>query len=374
MIHILIGTKGQFIKTIPVLQELEKRNIDYNFIHTSQHYDITFKILKIFNAKSPDYFLSSKKNDLENIIQAIPWFMSCLIKGVNDKKNMWKNKKGIVVVHGDTESTLLGVILAKLSGMKVAHIEAGLRSHDIFNPFPEEIIRIITSRFSDYLFAPSDLAIDNIRKYKNQKIYNTHGNTVFDSLSYIKKITKKNPSKKPYKFLYAVASLHRKETLYNRKLVEKAISYIEIASKKNHIVFILHKNTLFTLKKYDLLFHLEKNKNVILKKSFLDYLSFMELIIDSEFVITDGGGLQEETYYLNKPCLILRKKTERKYGLGETACLSRFDGDEINYFLNNYREFHRKKNKEEIYNPSKIIVQKLIEEEVLIQNQKNKAY
>lgn len=96
----------------------------------------------------------------------------------------------------------------------------------------------------------------------------------------------------------------------------------------------------------------------------------MELVINSEFVITDGGGLQEETYILDKPCLILRKKTERKYGLEETACLSKFSDKKISYFLNNYSQFHREKDKEKVYNPSKIIVQKLIEEEILGREQK----
>lgn len=358
MLHILMGTKGQFVKMAPVLKELDRRSLSYNFIHTSQHKGITAEMGRVFNLREPDSYIVEKEKDLENLPQMALWFLKCLFKGLIYRRKIWPGRKGIVLLHGDTESTLLGLILAKLSRQKIAHIETGLRSYNILEPFPEEIIRRVTSRYADFLFAPSGWAYHNLKKERRGgQLYCSEGNTVFDSLRYIFSLKESGNIQKP-KEPYAIASIHRKETLYTKHRLRKATDCIKLASEKLRVILVLHKKTQYALRKHGLLEDLQTNEKITLWYSFLDYLSFMRLVRNSTFVITDGGGLQEETYFLNKPCLLLRMRTERRYGLGTTACLSEFNPDRIEYFLDNYSNFKRKGELEST-NPSTVIVNEL---------------
>jgi len=334
-----MGTKGQYLKMLPVLKELDRRNIVYNLIHTGQHFLYTKKISEIYGLKNPDVFLTTKKEDLKNLKDMFIWLVRSLLAAFR-----LKFKKGdVIVIHGDTESTLLGVIIAKIKCCKLAHVESGLRSYNYLNPFPEEIIRIISTLFSEFLFCPTVKNEVYLRQYyRHKKIICTYGNTIFDTLA----LTVTSNGHKNYRtpsFKYAVASIHRKETLYKKKKLVKVVEILNSVSRELKLLLVLHKNTAYALKKYRLLPLLKGNKNIIIFYDFVDYPEFMKLIKESEFVITDGGGLQEETYYLNKPCLLLRQKTERDYGLSETACLSKFNTEIIKEFIGNYKKFTRRK-------------------------------
>lgn len=356
--HIILGTKGQFIKMAPVIKELEKRDIKFNLIHTRQHTEITRVISQAFEIKKSSFFLVNQADDVVNILQLVVWFFKCIVNGIRYKKKLWKNCKGICLIHGDTPSTLLGLVIAKINGIKVAHIESGLRSYLFFHPFPEEIIRIVTMKFADYLFAPSEWAYMNLVKMKVQgNKVNTNGNTVFDAIKYgIGEDSRFD--KKDDKFV--VATFHRVETLYHKKRFLFCIGVMEKISRRQKIIFVVHKPTMVRLKKYGLLSRITSNKNIVMKP-YYEYFSFIHLIRKAEFVVVDGGGLQEETYYLNIPCLILRKKTERFYGLKETSYLSNFNFDEVDYFCENYKNFMRKEPLLDT-NPSKKIVDILIKE------------
>jgi len=321
VIYVILGTKGQFIKMAPVLRELDKSEVNYKFIHTRQHTKITDDIIKEFNLKKPDLLLSQRKKDVINITDLVFWFLRCLIKNINNKKIF--PEKGVAIIHGDTESTLLALIIAKLNGLKVAHIEAGLRSYNLLNPFPEEAIRLIVSKFSDYLFAPSDWAVNNLKKEKIKgKIFNTKANTVFDSVKLAVNTKQKiKYLKKPY----VVALFHRKETLFVKSKTEFAVGVLEEISKNFNTLFVCHMLTKRKLEKYGLLDKIKNNSKIVFADEYLDYISFMKLVKNSEFTVADGGGLQEETTFLNRPCLLIRKVTERKEGLGKTEYLAKFD-------------------------------------------------
>lgn len=344
---ILIGTKGQLVKIAPVMKEIDKRNIFYKYVQTNQQPQINRDIEKHFGLKEPDLHLWTKSEDLTSPTQIPLWFFTCLCNAVKNREIFLK--ENIIVTHGDTLSTLLACSIGKLFNLKIAHIEAGLRSFSVMHPFPEELIRRVVSKFSDILFAPSDWAARNLRNERGI-IINTKQNTVYDTLSYY--VGKKK------RLSYTVAAIHRQETIYNYKRFKKAIDVVEKASKIMNVIYIIHKTSKKQLKRFALYGKLEDNPQIKLV-GYQDYLSFMELVNSSEFVITDGGGLQEETYFLNLPCLILRNKTERKEGLGETAYLSEFRDDKIEYFLRNYKSFYRKNKFVRMY-PSKLIVDKLI--------------
>jgi UDP-N-acetylglucosamine 2-epimerase (non-hydrolysing) len=350
MIYVIIGTKGQFVKMAPVLQELDKNKLNYTFIHTGQHTKITDELINNFKLRQPDFYLQKRSKDVDNIPSLISWFWSCLFNAVINKNKIVKDK-GVCLIHGDTESTLLGLIISKMYGLKVAHVEAGLRSYDLFNPFPEEIIRRITTKYSDYLFAPSKWAANNLKKEKIKgQIFNTKVNTVFDAVKY--SINAKKNIKYPKK-PYVLALFHRKETLFSKKKTEFAVQVLGEISKKFNTLFVCHKLTERKLKKYNLMKKIINNKRIVIYNNYIDYITFMNLVKNSEFVVADGGGLQEETTFLNKPCLLIRKVTERKEGLGETEYLAKFDWNNVHSFLKNYASFKTKAVQN--YSPSKYI-------------------
>ncbi len=349
---ILIGTKGQLIKTAGVMLELQRRKIDYTYVQTDQHPSLNRILERKMGLKPPDINLTNNREDLSSPKDMLS-FVFKVIRNAFKHRDVFR-KGDILITQGDTVSTLLAVLIGKFFGMKVAHIEAGLRSFSIMHPFPEELVRRISSYLSDILFAPSEWAYNNLKAYWSRKlVVNTMQNTVYDVLFEFVP-----PREKDVDSDYVVSAIHRQETIYNRKLFEKAVQTIERASRMKKVKYILHRTSETQLMKFGLYERVASNPKVEIM-GYLDYISFMELVKNSAFVITDGGGLQEETYYLNVPCLIMRFRTERTEGLGETAYLSKFEDSRINYFLENYRKFRRTKPFPRLY-PSRKIVDTLL--------------
>jgi UDP-N-acetylglucosamine 2-epimerase (non-hydrolysing) len=355
MIHVIIGTKAQLIKMAPILKTLKMEGIDYNYISTGQHKATIDDILANFAIKKPDYVLYDGK-DITSVFQMLIWGIKNLFKTVLHKKVIFKNdKKGIVLVHGDTFSTLLGAVMGKIGGLKVAHVESGLRSFNLFHPFPEEITRLLTFRLSDYMFCPGEWAQNNLVKYNGIKI-NTQLNTLYDSLRFalpaIENLTGVEIPNKPY----GVVTLHRFENLYNYEAVNRIVSIVESISQQHFLVFILHKPTEIKLKKFKFYAALDNNPNIELRERY-DYFKFIKLILEADFVISDGGSNQEECYFLGKPILLLRKATERHEGLSENCVLSRYDPIVIDEFINHIGSYQHEL-KQLSFSPSKIIVDK----------------
>lgn len=346
---ILIGTKGQLVKMAPVMKELDKIGLQYKYVQTDQQPEINRRLENHLELKKPDIRLWTKNKDLASPTEIPVWFFTCLFNAIKKRKFFVKEK--IIVTHGDTLSTLFACIVGKLLNLRIAHIEAGLRSFSILHPFPEELIRRISSKMADLLFAPSDWAANNLKREQGIVI-NTCQNTIYDTLAYYLGKKKTDIPK------YAVAAIHRQETIYNYKRFKKVINVVKKAAEIMDVIYVVHKTSEKQLKRFGLYKELENNKKIKMI-GYQDYLSFMELVNNSAFVITDGGGLQEETYFLNVPCLILRNKTERKEGLGETAYLSEMSDDKINYFLQNYKKFYRKKKFIRKYPSKKIVIELL---------------
>lgn len=360
MIHIFIGTKAQYVKTAPVLKELEKRGIIYNLIDSGQHAAISKNFRKYFNIKDPDVCLVNSKNDIVSIPQLLRWLTAVLFKTFLFPQkifvDVFKSKKGICVIHGDTPTTLLSMILAKRCGIKVAHLESGLRSYNIFNPFPEEIIRIITMRFTDYLFAPTKWAQENLIKMKVKgKIYFTGGNTNIDALRLVINNTSTMPEGINRKDKYAVFSIHRAETILIKNRFIKIIELLKKVSLNTKVLFCIHPPTKKRLQNLGFDRIISELSN-IKTSDLLPYPLFVQALKNAYFIVTDGGSVQEESYYLNVPCLLMRYSTERVEGLGENALLSIFDDNKINEFLNNVNRYKISGFKETDVSPSKEIV------------------
>lgn len=356
MIHFILGTKAQLIKTAPVMRQLKDENIEYNYIFTGQHKETMTEIEDNFKIKKPNYTIYHG-NDIISKKEMLFWLISSIFKVLKNKKTVFKNdKNGIVLVHGDTVSTVLGALLGRLCNYKVGHIESGLRSFNIWQPFPEELCRIITFNLSNYYFCPGSWALGNLKAYNGKKI-NTINNTLYDALrlSHQSHFSTAKINIPSYKF--GVITLHRFENLKNKEMVKKIIDLLITIAEKQKMIFILHKPTEKKLKDYDLLNYLSNNPNIELRNRY-PYFEFMKLIDSADFIISDGGSNQEECYYLGKPVLLFRNVTERKEGLNRNVIISKFDIEIINDFLKN-KENYRFPFLEKNNFPTKIIVNEI---------------
>lgn len=363
MIHIIIGTRAQLIKTAPIFVELQKRKIPYNFIFTAQHKETMFSMMKQFGIKNPGYVLGDIGKDITKVSEIIPWFIKILAVTLIKRKEIFKgDRSGVVVVHGDAPPALLGALMAKITGLKVAHNEAGLRSFNLLDPFPEEIIRILVAKLTDIHFYPWEAALKNLERERfvgGVKI-DIGRNTLYDTQTIA---LKSESGVEIPKGKFAVASFHRFETISRKDELQKAITIVEKAAENIKVLFVLHPPTREQLHTYGLYDKLEKNANIELKSRY-NYIDFNKILAKAELLLTDGGGNQEESSYLGIPCLVLRRTTERPEGVGENVLISKLDLKTTNYFLKNYKKFKRPRDLPEV-NPTKIIVDFLEKTEIL---------
>ncbi len=327
-IAFVIGTRAELIKTFPVMLELKKRKIPYYFIHTGQHSLGDF--CEKFGVKKPDAVLTeepkeSSKFNAKNSKAAF-WIVG-LISKIKRELRKLKNLR-YVLYHGDTISTISAAIgssklLNKNKKYKSIHLEAGLRSFDNFEPFPEEIARKIAGKFSDVLLAVSVDAKKNLSHFENKKEIILIGNTILDSASYALDLAKKRNIKPLSTEKFALISIHRHENIKNKERMEKVVEIL--CSLKIKSFFTIHDNTKKKLEQFGLLKKIEQNKNIILINP-MEYVSFIYQVSKCSLIICDGGSMQEESLIFGKPCIILRKATERPEGLNSNfQFLSKLD-------------------------------------------------
>lgn len=368
-IYFFIGTTAELIKLAPVINELKKRKIDYKIISSNQNVLYLGELEPLIGKQNIYYksklkafrpFLSNEY--LSFVIWAIKTIGNSILYFNSEFKR--KEKKNILfIVHGDTISSLIGSIAAKINRTKLVHIESGLRSYNFIEPFPEELCRFIISRLADIHFCPNTWSVNNLKSVGGIKI-NTANNTLIETLFAALKIKESfGLQKKIAQKKYFILVLHRQEHILFKKGLTKGFLKIftEYAKKDIVCILVLHKLTEDFLRKERLFNKIKGNKNIILIPR-LPYIRFIHLIKNAEFIATDGGSNQEEAYYLGKPCIILRNVTERIEGLGENAVLSKNDEGIIIKFIQSYKKYERIPITFAIH-PSKIIVDYLTKHE-----------
>ena len=360
MIHVIVGTRAQIIKMAPVMRELENRGVDYNFIFLAQHKETMYEIMAQFEIKKPDFVLGDRNKDITTVKDMILWSTEVLIFAFWKRVEIFKNdKNGVVLVHGDAPPLFLGALMAKLQGLKVAQVEAGLRSFNYFKPFPEEITRVFSAKAGliDIFFCQNEKATLNVAPYK-KTAFCTHYNTMLDSLRLAKKASlKKTIAEASGEF--AIASLHRFETISKKEKLEQVVNELIKISKQIKILFILHPPTRVALKKANLYDLLEKESACQLLPR-LGFFEFNHLLRKAKFIMTDGGSNQEECSYLGTPCLLFRSETERMEGLNTNVVLSKFNSAIIDDFVANYSKYRTAPVSENV-SPSHFIVDQLKE-------------
>ncbi len=356
MIHFFVGTKAQLIKIAPIMRELTERNIDYNFVFSGQHQETIRDLLNIFEIRAPDTILYSGK-DITGIIQMMIWAKN-ILKYYGNDKSIWKgDSQGIVLNHGDTFSTLLGALLARKNKLNIGHIESGLRSYNFFHPFPEELIRLAVFRLSHRLYCPNDWAMKNVASHKGEA-FNTNGNTLIDTLRLA--LAKQNEIRVDMpKEKFAIISIHRFENIFSKKRFSKILDIIESVSEKIPLLFILHKPTKVKLISYNLMPTLESNNRIELRPRY-EYFSFIKLLLASEFLITDGGSNQEECFYLDKPCILMRNRTERTEGLQSNVFISNYNHQNILDYIEKLPHKKFSTTLKSHASPTKLIIEDLI--------------
>ena len=331
MISCFIGTRAQLLKMAPVILEIERRGLPFSLVLTGQHEETMEQLLNDFGIHTRRSYLYQGK-EITGIAQMGVWFARCLWKCLRktDKFVLGSGVNNVILVHGDTFSTLLGAVVGRLRGLTVAHIESGLQSGNIFHPFPEELTRRAVFRLSDLAFCPGEWSYNNMEKYSARRI-NTGDNTLLDALALALAAPQKNQAPFAEK-TYGVVSIHRFENIFNRRRLARIIRLLEKAAAQHPLVFVLHPATRKKLNQFDMLTRLESNAHIKLLPR-MGYVEFVQLIQRARFVITDGGSNQEELSYLGIPTLLMRKTTERQEGLQTTATLCAYDENILEQFL-----------------------------------------
>lgn len=359
MIIVLLGTRAQLIKMAPVMRELQRRSVPYKLIYTGQHKETIAQLASDFAVPPPEEYVYGG-GEVTGVIQMVRWFVYCLCKLLRGRGTflpLHPSAADVIVVHGDTLSTLLGALIGRLTGMRVAHVEAGLRSHNLLQPFPEELTRLAVFRLSNIAFCPGEWAYRNMKRFRAERI-DTGANTLLDSVRVV--VDAAGHASRAGTGNYGVCSIHRFENIFSRRRLAAIVDLVEEMAKTCLIVFVLHPTTRIKLHQFGLLARLERNPEITLAAR-MGYVKFVQLLRDSRFVITDGGGNQEELSYLGIPTLLMRKTTERPEGLGRTAVVCDYDMQVVREFLARPRSSDAGCNNmnEWVKSPSELIVDRL---------------
>jgi len=307
-IALIFGTRPETIKIFPIISEIKKypHFIDYKIIVSGQHREMLDQMLGIFQI-NPDYDL-----DIMEQGQSLSNITNYSLLGI--EKILKKERPSMVLVQGDTTTTFTGALAAFYQKIRIGHIEAGLRTHNKYYPFPEEINRHITSVLTDFHFAPTRQSYENLLSegVKSEDIF-ISGNTVIDALflmvkeNYIFRETSLK-DEKIFKKKIILVTMHRREN-WGEPLRKTCRAINKIIDKHSDVsvIFPLHKNPEIRSNVKEIL---QNRKNILLLDT-LDYDDMINLMSKSYIILTDSGGIQEEAPSLGKPVLVLRDETER---------------------------------------------------------------
>lgn len=305
----VIGARPNFMKVAPLLTQLAEQRAPFQprVVHTGQHYDVDMSdiFLQELGIKEIDAFLGvgsgSHGRQTAKVLDAFEQYLLAR-----------PNPPAGVVVVGDVNSTLACALASAKLQIPVAHVEAGLRSDD--RAMPEEINRTITDSLSDVLFVSEPSGLKRLRKegIPYRKIFYV-GNVMIDSL--IRLLPQAFEQRMPERLNlqarhYGLVTLHRPENVDCKDRLQEILNFLEKVAACVKLVFPVHPRTGTRLTEFGLLPNLQRHPNIQLMKP-LGYLQNLNLMAESQFVLTDSGGIQEETTYLQVPCLTLRKNTER---------------------------------------------------------------
>ena len=299
-IALILGTRPEIIKFSPIIRELEKHQLNFFILHTNQHYSkgMDQQFFTELNLPQPRYNL-----DVHDLPQGL--MVGTMLIGI--EPILLKEKPDWVLVEGDTNTVLAGALAASKLGIKVGHVEAGLRSYD--RTMPEELNRIVADHLSDALFCPTKTSFQ-IAKGEgiNKEKAVVTGNTIVDAVEQNLVLAHKTAISLPSQ-PYFLLTMHRPSNVDNQAALSQVISSLEGLSVElgSLIIFPIHPRTASALKR----FQLTPNPAHIQIIEPVGYLEMLRLMEKAQLIITDSGGVQEEACILRVPCITIRDNTER---------------------------------------------------------------
>ncbi|MHA8079205.1 non-hydrolyzing UDP-N-acetylglucosamine 2-epimerase [Aquirufa antheringensis] len=339
----VVGARPNFMKVAPLHRAIQKlAGWTSKIVHTGQHFDA--KMSDVFFTQlelpTPDFFLGIGGGSHTEVTAKIM---------VAFEKIVEAEKPDLIIVVGDVTSTLACTLVAIKMGIKVAHVEAGLRSFD--RTMPEELNRILTDSVADYLFVTEESGLQHLKNegVADERVFFS-GNVMIDSLVRYQEKAKTTtiledlglatsdsrlstadsglatPESRLSTADYIVMTMHRPANVDTKEGLESILELIELSSKDTKIIFPIHPRTRAHMEKFGLAERLDQAQNLIMTEP-LGYLEFIQLMSNATAILTDSGGIQEETTYLGVPCLTFRDSTERPITvtLGTNQLLSDLD-------------------------------------------------
>jgi UDP-N-acetylglucosamine 2-epimerase (non-hydrolysing) len=323
----VVGARPNFMKVAPLHRAIQKlTGWTSKIVHTGQHFDA--KMSDVFFTQlelpEPDFFLGIGGGSHTEVTAKIM---------VAFEKIVEAEKPDLIIVVGDVTSTLACTLVAIKMGIKVAHVEAGLRSFD--RTMPEELNRILTDSVADYLFVTEESGMQHLKNegVADERVFFA-GNVMIDSLVRYQEKAKTTTILEDLSTVdcplttgnYIVMTMHRPANVDTEKGLQSILELIELSSQDTKIIFPIHPRTRAHMEKFGLAYRLDQAKNLIMTEP-LGYLEFIQLMSNATAILTDSGGIQEETTYLGVPCLTFRDSTERPITvtLGTNQLLSDLD-------------------------------------------------
>jgi len=302
ILHV-VGARPNFMKVAPVWKAVEeKTTFQQIMVHTGQHYDVNMSdvFFSDLDIPTPGYYLGVGSGSHAQQTAAIM---------VAFEKVLLETRPDLVLVYGDINSTIAAALVCSKLMFPVAHVEAGLRSFD--RTMPEEINRLLTDQIADILFTPSPDGNENLLRegIAPEKIHLV-GNVMIDSLVRLQPMAKKSTILETLNLQsgeYAVLTLHRPSNVDNDTILQDLLNGLDSLSQRLPIIFPVHPRARESISRY---ISSMINHNLQLIEP-LNYLDFLRLMSSARMILTDSGGIQEETTYLGIPCLTLRSNTER---------------------------------------------------------------
>jgi UDP-N-acetylglucosamine 2-epimerase (non-hydrolysing) len=362
VIAVVYGTTGELIKFAPVCRRLEQRGDPLLRISTGQQVEQIPTMLADFGLADVDLWLARghRGGDLEQPRHLPRWFADVCVNFLRSRRAIAARLRSdglppLLIVHGDTMTTVIGAALGRMLRVPVAHIEAGLRTGNWRRPFPEELNRRAAAKLARIHYAPGPQAVRNLRAERVRgEIVDTGLNTIADSL---REMPAEPLGFEPPADRFGIVSLHRQELLYNRELLTRILAELKASAGEGApLLFIDHPITAAAVEAAGLGDVFDGERFVRIPR--MRYFQFLSLLKSSAFLVTDSGGSQEECAFLGHPCLLLRTVTEREMGLDGPVVLSGMDTAVIRRFMAD-PERHRTEPPQLAITPSDRIVEHL---------------
>lgn len=343
VIVFFFGTRPEIIKLFVLYRILKRSDEFYPLLYNTAQQKISGDVL--FNLGiNCDITADEIPNRTSDLNQLIAHLLNDFNRKFNESSLITKEHLHGIIVQGDTASAFAGALWGFLNQIPVFHLEAGLRTLDRLNPFPEEFMRESIARSATLHFAPKGINRDNLvnEGIKGENVF-VIGNTINDAIF---TLIKEKKIKEPPKQNYILSTLHRRENWHNVTDYAKILNTImDEQPYYTEILHLMHPNPLIQ-KSFESVLSEKAHSKLIIMKAIHDYFEMLGYVKNAGSILTDSGGLQEESLFFNVPCGVLRKTTERPEVLKKNAKLLPFDRNAVSTFLTDavhYRETHRSK-------------------------------